>query len=195
MIYLTAITLILMMAALARAAGGGLGCDKPLQPTWFSTVPEVLFALPFGLMAYTTAHLPWEWANYAIGVVGWAWSWMWMESGHSSGFQMGKNITTVLSKPSLIGKYVALPICRLFGWTPGELPYCFIFMGTKGLLIGLPAYPFGLLLVVLWPMAYWLGMRSIHYEPYAEWLSGGSAGAVIVANMLIPLAPWVYFWL
>lgn len=201
---LTIFCIILGMGVLARMAGGGIGArhlDK-VKLTW---LPELLFAAPFGYCAYLTAldMIPNSAGAFWVGIMGAAWSYLWMQTGHGTAFHMGRrpHIAQGARKQTLSA--IVDPICEGFykriyykkmtwtndgkwitlrwkgmGWKLGEWQYCWLFMGLKGVLIGLPAFPFGLILGVLWPAAYAYGhQKRIGTD---EFLTGVYAGLVVV---------------
>lgn len=165
---LTAIIIIAIMATLARLAGGGLFASKlPAK------LPEILFALPFGyVMVMHTANMYW-------GLATWLWSYIWMETGHGTAFHMGfKPEIAQGGRKQALSRFID-PVCNALGYPLGGKLYCWLFMGLKGLLIGLPVAPWGLALSFLWPLGYWLGRMIGNRHGAIEWISGAFAGLVI----------------
>jgi hypothetical protein len=164
---LAAITLIAIMATLARLAGGGLFADRIHK-----RLPEILFALPFGyVLVMHTGNMYW-------GLAAWIWSYLWMETGHGTAFHMGYKPEVARTRKQALSRIID-PICAYLGYPLGGKLYCWLFMGLKGALIGLPAAPAGLLLGLLWPFGYWLGRLLGNRHGAIEWISGGFAGLVI----------------
>lgn len=168
--------LAIILAFLARAAGGGLGVDK--LPQWCNRLPELLFAVPFGVVAYSaTGSLGW-------GIFSWVWSFVAMELGHGNVYRMGGIDGLYIDRPQSIEKIVR-PIYSRLGGQLNHPRYSWAVMGTKGFLIGLPAFPCGLGLVVLWPLAYHIGHRIEKQPSTAEWISGMFAGFTITSALAL----------
>lgn len=170
---LSTFALILLMAVLARASGGGI----IRLPDAMGRLPEILFAVPFGLCLMTEN----VWATFLYG---WVWSYWWMETGHGTAFAMGRAPEGALSGRK---QFLSPPIdwlCKVTGQPLGGRFYCYTFMGLKGLLLGAPAAPYGLALAVLWPVSYdlgrWLESKKLpgNFE-WSELISGGCAGLVV----------------
>jgi len=160
--------LIPLMAILARQAGGGMGAQHlHSKLTW---LPEALFALVIGIVAYKI-HGP-VWAS-----VGALTSYIFMQTGHGIAYHMGRNPKAAQGTRKQTLSIIVDPICKALGWTLGERPYCYLFMGIKGLLIGLAVAPWGLLMAILWPLAYDIG--RIRNNETAEFLSGAFMGGVL----------------
>lgn len=206
---------VVVMSCLARAAGGGLGAhvlnkkgevddatglDKGgIMPVNLSMLPEILFGVGLALPALLTGH----WFLWLLlAVDGYAW----METGHGIAFHMGRwaaenwqNEAAAIAagKPVRRQKLsVVMDIVeRLTSIKRYSRAWCWVFMGLKGLLIGTACLPFGLLLAVLWPLAYDLGWtiseRFPRFQPtkteFAEYCSGAFAGVVLVLSLI--------FWL
>lgn len=160
------------MAIASRMSGGGLGASK----VW-SRLPELLLSLPLGYCAYATTD------KWYLGVIGFIVSFFAMELGHGTAYKMtgyddfGKGRMQTLDK-------VLQPFYVNLGGNLKSPLYSWLFMGIKGLLIGLAAFPFGLLLAILWPLSYWLGqvVEELN-EPVAGYLSGMFAGLLIVLSL------------
>lgn len=183
MIYLFA---TFYMAAMARASGGGLNVTK--LPIWCNRVPELLFALPFGYAAFVASGSVW------CGLACWLWSFIAMELGHGNAYHMGAKQHDFPDRRQTLD-YLVWPLCHAIEWAahlagkkleiaPRSAIYCWVFMGLKGLLIGLPAYPFGIALAVLWPLAYWISFVILKKDSApAEWISGASAGILLACAL------------
>lgn len=157
--------LIPLMAILARASGGGI--KLPAAVAW---LPEALFALVIGIVAYKI-HGP-VWAS-----VGALTSYIFMQTGHGIAYHMGRNPKAAQGTRKQTLSIIVDPICKALGWTLGERPYCYLFMGLKGLGLGLAIAPWGLLMAILWPLAYDIG--RIRNNDCAEPLSGAAMGGVL----------------
>lgn len=170
---------IIYMAVSARAAGGGL---FNLNGAW-GKLPEFAFALAFGVAAF---HLL---PSLVLAGASVAWSFAWMESGHGTAFHMGRRPQEAQGARKQFLSPVIDAACKRLGAPLGGRVYCWLFMGLKGALIGLPAFPYGLALAFLWPATYEVGRllqdwKIVKDGAYCEWLSGAAAGAVIGATML-----------
>lgn len=175
---LTTISLIILMSFLARAAGGGFPAQWLEKKLGYDGVPEMAFAVPFGLCLVS-------WPIWATFLIGWVWSLAWMETGHGTAYMMGRDPATAQSGRK---QFLSPPVdwlCKVARQPLGGRFYCYAFMGLKGLLIGLPAAPWGLLLAVLWPVGYdagrWLEARDFISKKieWSELISGGCAGLVL----------------
>ena len=107
------------------------------------------------------------------------WSFFAMETGHGNAFHDGMGEHNYPDRWQTLD-YIVRPITNRLGFAPRSKWYCRIFMGVKGLFIGLPLGWAALPLFVLWPLAYAIGFRYLRSdsEP-AEWISGGFAGMLI----------------
>lgn len=162
--------LIPLMAFLARASGGGI--KLPAAVAW---APEALFALVIGIVAYKIHGPVW-------GCIGAATSYIFMQTGHGIAYHMGRNPKSAQGLRKQTLSIIVDPICKALGWTLGERPYCYLFMGLKGLGIGLAVAPWGLLMALLWPLAYDIG--RIRNNETAEFLSGAAMGGVLWLALL-----------
>ena len=176
---IAATLMILLMAVLARMAGGGKIIPMPKV---CDRLPEFLFACSFGATAYCGIQC------LVLAAAALAWSYCWMETGHGTAFHMGRRPDIAQSGRK---QFLSLPIdalCKALKKPLGGRFYCWAFMGLKGLLIGLPAAPFGLLLAFLWPMGYEVGRRLQDTgktgSQWCEYLSGGAAGLVVSLAIL-----------
>lgn len=165
----------LYLALMARAAGGGLFASL----VW-SRLPEILFALPFGVVSWFILGDPVAGAASAIlAFVG-------VELGHGTVYAMrGYEDASQSGRIQTLERFVR-PVYLALGGDIYRPAYSWVVMGVKGTLIGCAALPFGLVLAVLWPAAYWIGRRI---EPgineVAEYLSGLCAGCALAATALI----------
>lgn len=193
------LTTVLMglMALLARMGGGGW-----IAPKLWSRLPELIFAIPFGASSYFLAALIYDtfgfalpdwlptglhnfiWANQGwipaiVGILGWQMSYWAMEMGHGTVYRMqgwdSKDPNRVQSIERLVRLVYKGDIRKpLYSW---------LCMGFKGFAIGLAAFPFGLLLSLLWPFAYYLGYKIGNTEA-SEKISGAFAGLVVGLNYI-----------
>lgn len=179
--------LLIYMGIMARLSGSGFG-DK-----WgVSWLPELLFAVPFGI-----AH---AWAWHVFGFDTWVLavafvaatgcSYLFMQSGTWLFLQWeGHNNPTTTRSATL--KFIVDFIARLFGWKLGDEGYSWVAAGVKGFLIGLPIGCFPL--VILWPLSYEIGshgrgrVEKYGIDPHAitEVLSGLGAALSIAAFVSI----------
>lgn len=161
------IGLALLMALLSRAAGGGFVKAEG----WRGRIPEALFA--FMIAAAVCSQFGIIAGSFALG-----WSYGWMETGHGTAFWMGQRPEDAQSgRKQFLSPIVDL-ICDQLGKPLGGSFYCWTFMGLKGLLIGLPLAPAGIMLALLWPASYWIG-RKLNNAALCEYLAGASAGLAI----------------
>lgn len=159
-----------VMAFLARLSGGGM-----FAPKIWSRLPEVLFAVPFGVYAWI--EYGWYW-----GVVGFVCSCYAMEMGHGTFYAMNgyNDHNRESDKPRIQTlEKVFRPLYIRLGGNIMKPAYSWYMMAIKGMLIGLPAAPWGLLLAALWPLSYWIGHRVEKNAEVSEWVSGMAAGLVL----------------
>lgn len=159
--------LIPFMSFLARGAGAD----------WFKlkTLFGVIFGAVFGLTAY---HV---YGHWVAGLVGFLISWRGFEFGHGTFYAM-KGYSDDKNNPSRIQTLEKLirPIYTRLGGDIYSPLYSWVCMSVKGLLIGLAAGWYGVLLAIIWPFAYWVGHRVEKQPEVAEWISGMFAGLIIV---------------
>jgi len=160
------------MAGLSRLCGWG-GVPKAL-----GGFPEILWGLAIaGAVGYQTE-------SAVLFLLAWLWSWLWMEAGHGNAYHDGAEKDGFPDRFQAPIDYVVRPVCKLLKWEVRGTAYCRLFMATKGLMIGLPLYPFGLALAVAWPLAYAISFRVLKRGSMpAEWISGAAAGLVICAGV------------
>lgn len=150
------------MALMARLSGGGYFADKIPKP-----LPEILFGAGFGFFYWQIFD------NTTAAALALVWSFAWMETGHGSVLKWeGRGNRRQFLTPIVDFIYSALPAAL-----KGGKNYCRLFMAVKGFLIGLPVG--GVLLAILWPLAYEIGHRLRRHE-VSELLSGVFAGASIL---------------
>jgi len=170
--------LVFIMAVLSRMSGGGL------VPKWLpSFVPEIVFGLVFAACAWFQHG--WVWALVAFLL-----AWRGIELGHGTAYTMGRNPSLAQSGRKQFLSFFVDPICKHFNKPYGGVFYSWLFMGIKGLVIGLATLSFaGLFLAVLWPLAYEIGWKLQEKFPKirqyifatstGEYLSGAFAGAIL----------------
>lgn len=164
----------LYMVITARMSGGGLYANR--LPHGLNRLPELLFALPFGYVAFLST------GNLLLGALGWLWSFVAMELGHGNFYRMTGVGGGFTDRPQSIER-LTRPIFSRLGGDITHPSYSWVNMGLKGLLIGLPAAPAGLLLVVLWPLSYHVGTRIEKAPALSEYLSGVAAALVLGATI------------
>jgi hypothetical protein len=161
-----------IMAGLSRLCGWG-GAPKAL-----SGVPKILWGLAIAIaVAYHTD-------SALFFLIAWVWSWFFMKAGHGNAYHDGTEKDAFPDRFQKPIDYVARPVCNLLKWEIRGTAYCRLFMGFKGLMIGLPLFPFGLALAVAWPLAYAISFRVLKQKSMpAEWMSGAAAGLAISAGV------------
>lgn len=146
--------LIPLMALLSRSCGASW---KPRGAEW-------MFAVPFAAVSYTL--FGW-W-----GILGLVTTYLGMQLGHGNFYHMEG-----VSNPD---KPEALEWLARKLWSDINSPfYSWLCFGIKGALIGLAVFPYGLALIPLWPLAYYLSWKYWNATAPAEWLAGGFAGLVL----------------
>lgn len=166
---------------IGRQAGGGkLGTWLVYQAgtrfgAWWgsaaSRLPEIIFALPFAILL--------GWPGAPISYLG-------IESGHGNTWRMTGVDGKFPDRPSSTEKWGGRWLFQRLGGDIHKPIYSWWIMGIKGLWIGLPAFPFGLLNAVWWPAAYWINFRLLKRpgSPLAEWLSCGGAWVLLALSIL-----------
>lgn len=202
--------LIPYMTAMSRLSGGGLGAhllnkkgavdesgkDKGgIMPVDLSRLPEVLFGAGFGATILLIS------TNWYVAAAATVWAFAWMETGHGTAYTMGRNPALATRIDQKTGKprkqtlsIVIDLLCDIFRQPLGGAFYSWTFMGLKGLLIGLAAFPFGIGLAILWPLAYEIGWRSsenfrrktnLCETEIGEYISGFFAGLVLFLSVWV----------
>jgi hypothetical protein len=140
------------------------------MPRGFGRVPEIAFALPFAYLYYP------HW--YAVLVL--VYAYFCIETGIEF-LPKGQNTAPNVRQRTL--SPVVNFIARRFKVPTGAAAYCAISQGVKGFVIGLAAFPFGLLLALGWPLSYYIGHKlSRHW--ISEALTGVFAGIVLYLSVL-----------
>lgn len=161
-----------LLAFIGRMSGASWG---PRQ------VGEILVSLSVGVASWYLGYF-----QGAIGIIvsllvaGFTYASV--QTGHGNVYHMG-----FLEK-----EYENSPrgLDRLFGWfgrffgEPRSAGYCWALMGVKGLCIGLGLFPYGLPLVILWPLSYYISFRFSRDSEIGEWLSHGALGICLVGVYL-----------
>lgn len=162
--------IILAMAILARLSGMNLPRFVP------AFLPEFLFGACFGATIFVTS------GNWWLATIAGIWSYAWMETGHGTVLQWGDKPWEAIGRKQFLTPVVDY-LAKVFRFQKGSKDYCIMFMGIKGLLIGLPVAPIGLTLMVFWPLAYDIGHR---FKSHAmkEFMSGAFAGWVVTVYLL-----------
>jgi hypothetical protein len=184
MTYAFALALLLYMGITSRQSGGGLGARY--LPSWLTWLPEVFFSIPFGVVLYLLAYpLVGQYA-LGIGLLSSVWSYLWMQSATAPGLHWGNGGYNP-NRSSRLKPLVDFINRYTFKADPSGEGYCWLYMGMKGFLIGLPVG--GLPLAVLWPMGYWIGdelydrgiLKGEPAHALKEFLAGVGAGLAILA--------------
>lgn len=116
----------------------------------------------------------WLWGWYAVPLA--AITAFGFSTGHGRFFAMN-GANTADPNPEWIEKY-----CVLW-WYRGDITkprYSWVCMGVKGLMIGAPIMPSGLLFGLAWPASYAFGMRYFTSTALGEWLSTFFAATMLV---------------
>lgn len=168
---------VIYMAVMSRLSGNGFG-----QKWGVSWLPEVLFALPFGIfLAYATD----VWWLVFTAII----SYLAMQSATWTFLKWGSHEPNTERKSTL--KPVVDFIAKRFGYKLGDEGYSWISASVKGFLIGLPVG--GLPLMILWPLGYEIGshakgrVEKYGIDPHAvsEVCAGIGAGVAIVLFLTI----------
>lgn len=195
--YLIYLAVIAVTTVLCRMAGGGLGAHVLNErgykggkaPFNMTFLPELILA---GLIGqYAGMHVPAitiESMGYQVTVarevVGTIIAFLGIQTGHAVAYTMGRNPDIAKMQTNTLSKVVN-PIAKQLKLERGGKVFSWIFMGLKGLLIGLAVLPAGLILAVLWPLAYEIGRILKDREVVAsgtkvgEYLSGAFIGVVL----------------
>jgi hypothetical protein len=160
------LALIPLMSFLARASGA----------KWKFWGAELLFAIP---LAYVPYYVTGSWL---LSVLALAAAYFAFQTGHGNAFHMGTQ-RDKMDEPEHLDYLIVRRITNRLGLKPRSVGYCWVFMGIKGFLIGLAAFPFGLALALLWPLSYWVGFRFWKDSAPAEWISGAYAGLVVCLSL------------
>lgn len=171
-----------LYSILSRMAGGGV-----------ISLPKLLGRLPEGLIsAGTTLAGYLLHTNPALALAQFLTSYFGIETGHGTAYTMGRNPGIAQSgRKQFLSKLVD-PICKAFKKPLGGTFYSWLFMGLKGLWIGLAAFPCGIALAVLWPLAYEIGWQCRErkllnrYGPteIGEYVSGFFYGLCVSGSIL-----------
>ena len=167
MIYLYPI----IMSIFSRMSGGGLGARHLPKG-----LPELLFGFCFAINAYV--HF-----GPIVSILAWIAALLFMQTGHGTAFHMGRHPEYAIDRKQFLSSFVD-PLCRFLKITIGSAAYCWIFMGLKGALIGISGGYQGLLLGILWPLSYEISWRLRNGTALGEWLSGVSAGMILLMENL-----------
>lgn len=163
-----ALAIIPLMACLSRLCGWGK------VPKEIGGLPELLFGLVFGAASFYVT------GDMAIAFLAWVWCWVWVNVGHGNAYHDGTEKDIFPDRFQAPLDYVVRPVCKLLKWEVRGTAYCRLFMATKGLMIGLPMFPYGLLLAPAWAASYWISFRVLKRGSMpAEWISGAAAGLAI----------------
>lgn len=117
----------------------------------FTWLPEMLFAIPFGIVGAHGFGIPVAIIPCII------WSYIWMQTGHGTVLHWGDKPENSTGERKQTLTPVVNRIAKTFKIEIGSRNYCRLFMAVKGFLIGLPAG--GIPLAILWPLGYEIGYR------------------------------------
>ena len=172
--------LTLYMAITSRMAGGGFYANRLWKP-----LPELLFSIPFGwcgaeIARHFTDSNPVQIVAYITAFV---WSYLWMQTGHGTVLPWGGKLQesdrgrTQFLTPAVtrLAKLLRIEVFQDDNHSR-TLNYCRLFMAVKGFLIALPVG--GVVLAVLWPLAYEIGTRMRNHA-LSELIAGAGAGVAI----------------
>lgn len=181
------ILFIIGMGVLARMAGNGFG--KQWGMSW---LPELLFAVPFGLAA--------GWACDALGgefmysllitAIGTGISYAGMQSATWMFLRWESHDDPNTERTSTL-KPIIDKIAGVWGYKLGDEGYAWIAAGVKGFIIG---FPVGAIInAILWPVAYEIGSHAkgrverFGIDPHAisELMSGAVGGLSIYIFIII----------
>lgn len=164
MLWIIAILYLVLMGFAGRAHGKGG------WPKWCKIAAKAVLGLSFAVTNYALFEI-W-WLAILAGIL----SAVGLSLGHGRFYNMqGANLDD--PNPEKIERFVAI-------FYKGDITkpaYSWVCMGMKGLLIGLAAAPFGLVLAIAWPLCYWLSFKYTEDSPVAEVLSCLFAGIVVLA--------------
>lgn len=176
--------LIPLLSILARQSGGGLGAHilgkreegkKGIMPVSLTWLPEFLLGATVGAVLYMQG-LAWHLAIAAA-----LWVYFWMERGHGTVYKMrGWESKDPNRKDGV--EILMRPVFNLLGWSIYTQRYSWACMGFKGFMMGLPLFPFGLLLAFLWPASYAFKKGDTRL---GEYLSGASLGLCAVLQIFL----------
>lgn len=155
--------------ALLAAAGRSHGIGGWAVLKWFSLLA---FTFSFGYAAFTLHGI--YFAPLALVTL------FGLSTGHGRFFVMqGANLND--PNPEWIEKNLVL---RFYKGDITKPLYSWVCMGIKGLMIGLPVFPFGIALGLLWPAAYVVSNKCFKTTAIAEYLTGYFAGVIICLSIL-----------
>lgn len=155
--------------ALLTAAGRSHGIGGGPALRWFSIIAFTL-AFAYG------AHALYGWYATPLAIV----TAMGLNTGHGRFFAMrGANLND--PNPEWIETAI---VQRFYRGDVTKPIYSWLCMGTKGLMIGLPVFPFGIALGLLWPAAYVVSFRYVQSSLLAEYLTGYFAGVILCLSIL-----------
>lgn len=186
------------------------------MPKPLGRLPELLFAGAIGVATHASDHaeriallvcdrlpqLDPAHALIGVAVAAFGWAYAWMETGHGTAYTMARVPEIANTIDPKTGKprkqtlsWVVDPLCKAIGAPLGGVFYSWVFMGLKGLLIGLPLFPLGLALAILWPLAYEIGWQATERSAkirdkmapteIGEYVTGAFTGLIIGLSPLI----------
>lgn len=152
----------------SRMCGGGFGA-KYLP----KAVPEALFCLPFGYVAYE--NLPY----WPVALLVAALTFFAHNTGHGTALAMGDDPAVAQGGRKQFLSKVVDPICKLFKQPLGSLFYCLTLFAIKGLWIGFPFGLWALAFAATWPLSYYAGYKVGNKYGEVELFSGLCAGVIL----------------
>ena len=162
-----------LLAFLGRVAGASWG---PRQ------VGEVSTSLAVTFVGWLLWHESWDtWFQYSQVVVPFALAvltYAGIQSGHGNVYHMGTESEKENSPRGLDRNFGW--VAKRLGLTPRSPKYCWLLMGIKGLWIGLPVFPYGLINAFFWPLSYWVSFKFWATSLYAEWISHGLLAVILL---------------
>jgi len=166
MLLLISILVVGLFSLAGRAHGAG---ENAGWPSWARTASTVIFAFGFGGANYLLFGIWW------LALAGGALSAFGLATGHGRFYGMqGANLKD--PNPEWIERRLVM------WWYPGDISkplYSYVCMAVKGAIIGAAVFPFGLLLILLWPICYDIGFHFWRDSAQAERMSGACAGLVL----------------
>lgn len=188
--------LVIYMAFMASMSGGSFPGANRLDKYRLTWLPELLFAIPFGVCAslfYTDIV-----TVLVALILGTSWSYLFMQAGHGVVLPWGDEAKPGNRARSQTLDKITDPLAKLFKikkWKEDgysrTVEYCRLFMAVKGFLIAVPTGPGAFVLAVLWPLSYEIGHRlkkfplviggkTVDPHMFTELLSGVGAAIAII---------------
>lgn len=152
-------------------------------PSWLNWLPEVLFSLPYGLAVMYVTDI------WYLGAAALIWSYLWMQSATAPALHWGNGGYNP-DRESLLKPFVDWLNSKTLHADPSTEAYCWLYMGVKGFLIGLPTG--GLVQAILWPSGYEIGDRlhdagivTPDPDAFREFMAGVGAGVQVLVFLFL----------